>query len=290
MTISPDSRGWYSLERDIDVASVEQLKQIDSIEKLSITRIPLVTVKLAHRISDLRVQHLWLWSGVTRRAMKEIIQMPGLRVLDVLCIKGPGKLDHFGKATTLETFRANHYMTESDLLEVTRSSQLVELGAQGAELSHKSMAAILTLPCLTSLDLESTRFNDSMAKQVSRSQTIESLDLGATYITGVGLGYLAQMKQLKSIDLWATDITESDLPLLQDMPNLEYLSLGNYDHYPQLDAEKVCSVVLELPRLKNLWLDGIRLNATQKSALEAKLDSLRVTSLADIDGPSTASV
>jgi hypothetical protein len=290
VTISPDSRGWYSLERDIDVASVEQLKQVDSIEKLSVTRLPLVTVKLAHRISDLRVQHLWLWSDVTRRAMKEIIQIPGLRVLDVLCIKGPGKLDHFRKATTLETFRANHYMTEADLLEVTRSSRLVELGAQGAELSNKSMAAILALPCLTSLDLESTRFNDSMAKKVSRSQTIESLDIGATHITGAGLGHLAQMKQLKSLDLWATDVTESDLQPLLDMPNLEYLSLGNYDGHPQLDAEKVCRFILDLPSLKRLWLDGIRLNAAQKNALETKLESLRVTSLADIDGPSTASV
>ena len=282
MTISTDPRGWYTLEHDIDPAVVEQLRQVGPIDKLSATKIPLVTVKLARRLSGLRVHNLWLWSDVTRRAMRQIVQIQGLRVLDVLCMKGPGKLENFRRAETLETFRANHYMTEADLMEVTQCTQLVELGAQGAELSTKSVAAILALPNLTSLDLESTRFNDSIAKKVSRSKTIESLDVGATHVTGVGLEHLAQMKQIRSIDLWATDITEADLRLLLEMPNLEYVSLGNCDGCQQLDAEKVASVILESPSLKRVWLDGIRLNEVQKSALETKLECLRVTSLSDV--------
>lgn len=277
MPISPDSQGWYSFERDIDPNVAEQLKQVGRISKLSLTKIPLVTVKLARRLSGLHIDSLWLWCDVTRRAMRQIIQTPSLRELDILCIKGPGSLGNFRKAESLETFRANHYMTEADLLEVTQSPQLMQLGAQGAELSSNSLAAILGLPKLTSLDLESTRFNDSMAKKVSRSKTIESLDIGATCITGVGLEHLSQMRQLRSIDLWATDITEADLQFLLHMPKLEYVSLGNREDLPQLDAEKVCGLILESPSLKRVWLDGIRLSEAQRETLEAKLESLQVT-------------
>jgi len=275
--ISPDSQGWYSFERDIDPNVAEQLKQVGRISKLSLTKIPLVTVKLASRLSGLRVDHLWLWCDVTRRAMRQIIQIPGLRVLDVLCIKGPGALANFRKATSLESFRGFHYMTEADLLEVTQCDRLNQLGAQGAELSSNSLAAILALPNLTSLDLEATRFNDSMAKQLSRSTTIESLDIGGTCVTGVGLEHLSQMSQLRSIDLWATEVTEADLQCLLDMPKLEYVSLGNHEDLPQLDAEKVCGLILESPSLKRVWLDGIRLSEAQRETLEAKLESLQVT-------------
>ncbi|MFZ6801027.1 hypothetical protein [Undibacterium sp. Di24W] len=277
MTISPDSQGWYSFERDIDPEVAEQLKRVGKISKLSLKKIPLVTVKQARRLSGLHIDSLWLWCDVTRRAMRQIIQTPGLRELDVLCIKGPGVLGNFRKAESLEIFRANHYMTEADLLEVTECAQLMQLGAQGAELSSTSLAAILGLPNLTSLDLESTRFNDNMAKKVSRSKTIESLDIGATRITGVGLEHLSQMSQLRSIDLWATEVKEVDLQFLLDMPKLEYASFGNHEDLPQLDAEKVCGLILESPSLKRVWLDGIRLNAAQQEALEAKLVSLRIT-------------
>lgn len=281
MTILPNSQGWYALERDIDPKAVDQLKEIGPIAKLSLTNIPLVTVKLALRLKDLHVENLWLWSDITRRAMRRIVQIPGLRTLDVLCIKGPGALGNFRMAQNLETFRANHYMTEGDLLQIAQCSELTELGAQGAELSSESLAAILALPKLVSLDIESTGFNDTMAKKLSRSKTIESLDVGATRITGAGLKHLAQMSQLRSIDLWATDIAEADLPLLLDMPRLEYVSLGNYDDCPQLDAEKVCNLILSLPNVKRVWLDGIRLHTTQKEALEKKLESLRITTFSD---------
>ena len=282
MTVSPDSRGWYSVERDIDPEVVQQLSQVGLIEKLSITNIPLITVDLAKRFSRLRVDQLWLWCDVTRRAMRHVIQLPGLRVLDVLCIRGPGQLENFQKAEKLEEFRANHCMTEADLLQVAQCAQLRELGAQHAEISINSLSAILSLPSLTTLDLEGTRFDDKMAKRVSRSKTITSLDLGATRITRVGLEHLVQMEQLRSLDLWATDLSERDLRLLLNLPNLEYLSLGNYDGLHQLQSNEVTQLILESPGLKRVWLDGVILDVTQKSALEARLESLRITSLDDV--------
>ena len=273
----PDDDGWYSLQHALDPEVIGQLRGIEPVPKLSITKIPVVTVDLAKRLSGLRVEHLWLWSDVTRRAMRHVVQLPGLRVLDVLRIRGPGTMANFGKARHLEIFRANHYMREADLLEVTQCSQLRELGAQGAELSRTALAAILALPRLTSLDLESTRFDDPMARRLSRSRTLESLDIGATKVSGVGVEHLVQMEQLRSLDLWATAVTEADLALLSNLPKLEYLSLGNYGHLPQMDPERVTEFLLSAKSLKRVWLDGIQLQPAQRKALKAKLESLRLS-------------
>lgn len=281
MTISPDSKGWYALDRSVDQEIIGELERVAPIEKLSLTRIPLVTVNLARRLSCLKVDQLWLWCDVTRRAMRHLLQLPGLRVLDVLCIRGPGTLENFQKAASLEVFRANHYMRENDLLQVSRCSQLQELGAQGAELSSKAIASILALPKLASLDLESTRFDDAMAGRLGRSRTIRSLDIGATNITRKGLVHIAEMEQLESLDLWATALNERDLRPLQELPNLEYLSLGNHEGMAQLDSEEVTQIILSCTSLKRVWLDGIRLGPSQRGALEEKLESLRITSVGD---------
>jgi hypothetical protein len=275
--IAPDSRGWYSFERDIDRDAARQLEEISSIEKLSLTKIPLVTVRQVRRLAKLRIEQLWLRCTVTRRAMRYVIQIPGLRILDVLAISGPGSLGNFHRAHDLEILRANHYMTEADLLEVARCPRLQVLGAQNSALTRRSMDAILALPCLSSLDLEGSCFDDGMAKRTSRSKTIASLDLGGTRITRNGLAYIVEMEQLKSLDLWATRLDKADLRQLLNLPNLESLSLGNYYGVPQMDGEKITQLILDSPNLKSVWLDGIRLEETQKQTLETRLDTLKVS-------------
>lgn len=275
--ISPDSSGWYSLEGDLSPELIRQFSEIALLEKLSITKLSLMTVKLAQRLSCLRVRRLWLWCNITRRAMRHVIRMPGLHTIDVLCISGPSCLANFRDAQDLEIFRANYGMTDSDLLEVTQCPQLRELAVQNAELSHASISAILSLPGLTSLDLEATRFDDHMAKQTSRSKTIKSLEIGATRITRIGLEHLVRMEQLQSLDLWATDLNERDLRLIVNLPNLEYVSLGNHDEISPLNSRDITELLLGCPQLKRVWLDGVNLEPTQKNDLEAKLDSLRIT-------------
>ncbi|MES2932095.1 MAG: hypothetical protein V4805_01195 [Pseudomonadota bacterium] len=273
----PDVDGWYSLTADTTVETIKPLLAIGSIEKLSISKIPLLTVKIAKRLANLRVEELRLWCGVTRRAMRYMIRQPGLKVLDVLSIQGPSQLANFSKAQDLKVFRSNCSMTEHDLLQVTQCAGLQELGAQSAQLSASAFSAILALPDLVSLDLEATPFDDKMAKKVSRSKTITSLDLGATRLTRAGLEHLVSMKQLRSLDVWATNLNETDLKLLSNLPELEYLSLGDHDGCSLLDPEAVTSILLNFPSLKRVWLDGIRLEASQRNALEAKLESLRLT-------------
>jgi hypothetical protein len=278
----PDERGWYCLKGDIDPATVAGLQAVGPIPKLSITAIELVTVRHVSRLSPLySVEQVWLWCDVTRRAMRRVIQLPGLRSLDVLCIRRPGSLANFDKATSLRSFRANHYMSEEDLLSVSECPTLEEIGAQNSELTRRALSALLELQHLRALDLEGTAFDDAMARRIARSRTISSLDLGATRITGAGLKWLVEMPQLRLLDLWATKVTEADLALLRHCPDLQYISLGNFDGLPSLDAERVVPLLLDMPSLKRVWLDGIPLRTEHRLALESKLESVRITQLAD---------
>lgn len=273
-----DSRGWYSIERAIDQRAIQDLIGVGHIEKLSITKTPALTVGTARLLRQLQsVAQLWLWCDVSRIAMRHVVQIPKLEVLDVLAIKAPGSLAGFEFAESLHTLRANHYLNEEDILAIAKCRSLRELGIQGARLTRKALKALLELPCLESLDLEGTPFTDQMARLVSRSSSIRSLDLGATKITRVGLAQLASMSQLQSLDLWATALSENDLELVRDLPNLEYLSVGGCDGTDSLDPERVVSLLLAMPPLKRVWLDGIGVSAAQINRLEERNLKVRAT-------------
>ena len=281
MTIpSPDSRGWYKIEGEPTAEAMRALSTIKHIEKLSVTKSRLLTVALVKHFSRLQsVRWMWLWCDITRTAMRHILSVPGLEVLDVLNITAPGKLEGFGDAKTLHTVRANHYLQEADVLAITKCSTIRELAIQNAELTPNVIAALLSLKLLMVLDVEGSNFDDSMANSLSTSKTLQELDIGATKITRVGLQDIILMKQLRSLDLWATKLTDDDLELLLHLPYLEYLSIGNYDGLQSLDADKLVALLLALPSLKRIWLDGISVTDIQKITLEAKLESVRITSL-----------
>ena len=163
-------------------------------------------------------------------------------------------------------------------------STLRELGIQNAELTSEVIESLMDLKHLRVLDVEGTCFNDEMAEKVASSKRLEVLDIGATKITRAGLQHLVSMRRLRSLDLWATKLTEEDLALLVQMPNLAYLSVGNCDGLPSLDATRMVALLLSLPALKRVWLDGIALTAAQKDALQAKLETVRVTSFPPDEG------
>ncbi len=138
------------------------------------------------------------------------------------------------------------------------------------------IAALLGLKHLRSLDLEGTRFDDTLADQLSVSTTLESLEVGATRITHVGLRSLLRMKQLRALDLWATDLSEADLQMLHKLPSLEYVSVGGYQGCT-LRAAKIVGLLTSLPSLNRVWLDGIKLSPMQRSTLESKIPSVRIS-------------
>ena len=280
-TILPDEKGWYSLKADIAPEIVRALRDVGHIEKLSITNIPLVTVRHAHLLKGLQsVGQLWLWCDITRRAMRHLIELPSLVAMDVLFIRGPSSLGCFEKARTLEVFRANNCLNETDVIQVAKCKSIKTLGIQNAILTKASFAAILSLPRLESLDIEATRFDDRMASALSQSRTITSLDIGATKITGRGLEHIVSMTSLRSLDLWQTALSEDDLELLSGLPDLEYLSIGNIEGNtegcPALDIERIVPLLLRLPSLKRIWLDGIKCESEYRRLLEARFSFVRI--------------
>lgn len=268
---------WHSLPGHLPQNAVDALAQSPHIERLSITQRAPLTVRLARRIESLRVGWAWLWCPVTPRAMRHVLRMPSLRTLDVLRITNAGTLPTFADAASLEVLRANHGLSERDLMQVSTSRTLREIGAQHAQITHASLAALLAMPALESLDLECTAFDDAMARRISRSSRIRSLDLGASRLTGRGLAHLTEMRQLRSLDLWETRISAHDLELLRRLPQLEYVSIGKIHGAATLDPAVVVRLLLELPALKRVWLDGVKIDHKQRADLDSRLESLRVT-------------
>jgi hypothetical protein len=273
-----DSHGWYSVQVPFDQPTLQGLAAVGHIDKLSITKAPPLTVTAARLLRQLQsVAQLWLWCDVSRIALHHVVQIPGLEVLDVLAVKAPGSLSGFERASSLRTLRANHYLSEQDLLAIAKCAPLQELGIQGARLTRSALRALLSLPRLEALDLEGTPFTDKMARLVSRSPTVHTLDLGATNLTRAGLVHIASMHQLRSLDLWATCLSESDLELLRELPVLEYLSVGGYASATSLDPERVVSLLLALPSLKRVWLDGLGVSSEQIARMKERSLAVRVT-------------
>lgn len=280
MTTNITNDNTVDLEGTISAADLRLLAKNGPIGKLSLTRMPKLTARIAMGLSSLpSVDHMWLWCDVTRTAMRHVVSIPGLRVLDVLDVVKPGRLEGFSAALSLEVLRANLSLSAEDMLEISTCHSLRELGAQGAELSGDVISALLKMPNLTALDLEGSQFDDAMAEQISVSTTITSLEVGATRLSAAGLAHLCTMKQLRSLDLWAIGIQESDLALLAALPMLEYVSIGDHenDHRPSFRGDAVVSALSALPSLKGIWLDGIDLTLAQRDALSARYEYARIS-------------
>jgi len=279
MTLAKGSQkpGWISLEGPFSSADIRSLRKNGNIEKLSLTKQNLVTAEIAKGFCSLEsVEWVWLWCSVTRTAMREVIAIPNLRTLDVLEIRYPGKLQNFAAAEKLAVFRANHYMSEEDLFEVSKLPALEELGAQNAAISEDSLAALLEMPNLRDLDLEATAFNDDMAAAIAQIKRITKLDVGATLLTRKGLRHICGMKQLRSLDIWATNIAEEDLDMLADLPGLEYLSVGGYEGQKDLTSNGVLPRLERIKSLKRVWLDGIPITDKEKGHLEERYEKVRL--------------
>jgi Leucine-rich repeat (LRR) protein len=269
MADNKQNNNQVSIKGPFSEKDLRPLKKYSRIENLALTKQSVVTAKIASGLSCLQsVRKLWLWSSVTRTAMRHIISLPDLEVLDILEIRHPGKLTKFSEAISLKEFRCNHFMTEADLLEISMLPKLQELGAQNSAISRRTLEAFLQMPKLEHIDLEATDFDDEMATIVSKSNIIKHLEIGASKLTSNGFKKISEMSQLQSLDIWATNIQESDLKLLSKLPKLEYLSIGGYIDQTRLTSKGVLPCLKDIPSLKRLWLDGVVLTENEKKELE----------------------
>lgn len=268
----PDAQGWYCLRSLPTTGSLRPFTRLAHLPKLSISTPRLLTAEVCARLDVLPpVEHLHVAATVTRRAMRHLLRLPGLQMLDVMNFVGPGRMSGWADATRLHTLRMSH-CSEHDLLAISECSSLRELALQRAELTTHALGALLRLPHLSGLDLEGTDFDDAMADMVAVSAQLERLDLGATRLSATGLAHLQRMPALRSLDVWSTAINEAALACLPEFPALESLTLGSAWGERSLDADRIVPILLDMPHLKRLWLDGVVMDQTQKERLDARLE------------------
>lgn len=268
----PDSEGWFCLRSLPTVYSLRPLTRHAHLPKLAIDTPRLLTSEACARLHVLPpVECLHVVATITRRAMRHLLRLPGLELLDVMRMVGPGRMSGWGGAITLHTLRMS-YGTESDLFAIAECASLREIALQHAEVTPRALDALLRLPLLSALDLEGTAFDDRMAEVVAACTQLERLDLGATRLTASGLAHLQRMPALRSLDVWSTAIDEAALACLPEFPALEFLSLGSAWGEPSLDADRIVPVLLDMPHLKRLWLDGVVIDQAQKERLDARLE------------------
>jgi hypothetical protein len=60
------------------------------------------------------------------------------------------------------------------------------------------------------------------------------------------------------------------------LPALEHLTLGNYSDLASYDPQRIMALLLALPKLKIVWLDGVDVDEKDRKILEKRLDSVRI--------------
>jgi hypothetical protein len=221
------------------------------------------------------IRHLQIWTEVKRQDMPYVIGIPGLRYLDVLGLRGRGRLSGLSRAR-FERF-GSYDLTARDLIDIATCRSLRAIWAHGVKLTMPAIDALLRLPALSHLDLEGSNFSDAHAARLSGSRLLRHLDVGATPLTGAGLQHLCRMKQLRELDVWAAMIDEPDVEHLAVLPRLEYLAIGQRHDENRFNAQTLVPRLRSIRGLKFIWLDGIKVSRQLTRTLESRYASVRIT-------------
>jgi Leucine Rich repeat len=282
---TPPADGWVKFEGDFTAEELGTAARAGApIPQLSITKTRF-TQPRSLGLRGMRAERLWLWCNVTKAALHDVLAIEGLRILDVLEIEESDAMPSFATAASLEEFRCPMGLSTRDIEAVLQAPALRELSVQSSTLDLPLARAMAAKPTLRKLDIEMTKFDDEMAEVIASNHLLTHLDIGCAHITARGLAHICRMRQLESIDLWATGISIDDLQMITALDRLEYLSLGavddgstdglRVDGNPSQDAQAVVDLILRMPSVRRVWLDGIQLSVDQRQALESRLESLR---------------
>ncbi len=275
---SMDRADWFDIVEPLSAELLRRKASETSLHKVEIkppkSYEAVLTLEMAREFARFSgLCELVLWCKVERAAINEIISLSGLESLVIIFGMPPGgELKGFERAVALREFACDYDMGEADLLQVTKAPVLKILRAQGSRPTSEAMEAILQMPRIVSLDLESSSFDDEMAQHLATSEQITELEVGASKITAQGLAHIAGMKQLQKLDVWATDLHMEDLDDLQKLNQLEYLSVGSAFTPPKFSGERLIEKLHAIPALKRLWLDGVVLTSEQLEELRQRYE------------------
>lgn len=277
-----DSSGaTIALEGPLAAGSLRALASHGPLQHLSIHDRAVFGLRQARELLSLPgVDWLRLWCPATRAAASLLLQIPGLRVLELDTLQAGGILRGFDIPRTLERFYWPWYELRPDDFEaIAQSPTLRAIGTGHSEITPTALDALLAMPRLESLDLESCGIDDALASRLRTGTPLRSLFLAVNPLTRAGLRHIVELETLRELDLWETGITLDDLDLLQALPQLEYLSLGRGDPEDatrRYDPDRLLPLLARLPSLQRLELDGIVLNESQRAAYAARFAELKM--------------
>lgn len=277
-----DSSGaTIALEGPLAAGSLRALASHGPLQHLSIHDRAVFGLRQARELTSLPgIERLRLFCPVTRAAASVLLEVPGLRVLELFELRAGGKLSGFDIPRSLERAHWSWYALQpGDFEAIAQSLTLRAIGTGDAVITPAAFDALLAMPRLDWLSLESSGIDDALASRLRTGTALRSLFLAVNPLTRAGLRHIVRLESLRELDLWKTAITLDDLDLLQALPQLEYLSIGSGDPEDatrRYDPDRLLPRLARLPSLQRLELDGIVLNETQRAAYAARFAELKL--------------
>jgi hypothetical protein len=226
------------------------------------------------------IDALSLSCPVTRAAASLLLDVPGLRRLELFDLRAGSALRGFEAPRKLEQlYCPTCTLQPVDFEAIARSPTLRMVSADDAIVTPAAFDALMSMPRLEWLSLESCQIDDALASRLRTGTALRSLFLPLNPLTRAGLRHIVTLESLRELDLWETDITLEDLDLLAALPQLEYLSIGVGDPdgpRQTYDPDRLLPMLARLPSLQRLELDGIDLDETQRAAYAARFAELRL--------------
>jgi hypothetical protein len=217
---------------------------------------------------------------ITRAALREILRISTLEELHIGYLLNHGMFENVEISDTLRVLHCGN-ISPVELMEFSKSTNIAELSIQHARISQKATVALSRMPSLKKIDLEGSGLNDVMMEALSESPSISELWVGASKVGRDGLSSICKMDHLRELDIWALEIDATDLALLKSLRNLNYLSIGNFEVHSRLAAKDIIPRLADIPNLKSIWLDGIKLTDAQRALLDEKYDCVQADAYED---------
>jgi tRNA A-37 threonylcarbamoyl transferase component Bud32 len=164
---------------------------------------------------------------------------------------------------------ANRKITDKgfELIANTDQKWIRSLNLHNCDISNESLGRLAKLH-LSSIGLNSSTFNDSGAKNLSRCQELSSIDANSTNLHDEGVIKLATIKALHGLSIAGAEITNKSLAALAKTKDLVWLDLTSTRQFTNTDLK-----ALEPSHLHALNVQFTQIDDTGMSYI-SKIDSL----------------
>ncbi|MBN2591285.1 MAG: carboxypeptidase regulatory-like domain-containing protein [Sedimentisphaerales bacterium] len=240
--------------------SMEQLKDIKSLESLILVRSDVSDEGLVYLkdLTNLEFLGLWINNQFTDKSldhMKGLTKLKSLRLDDAqITDNGVMKLKQYGILKELEFFvlsgtqitddglahlqgmdkvkrlyLGNTQISDDGLKYLAGLSNMEVLILNKTNITDKSMEYLKGLKKINMLYLSNTQISDKGLEHLKELTNLVQLWIGGTKITDAGLEHIQGLENLESISLESTGITDKGLEYLKPLKNLNEIFLNNSD-------------------------------------------------------------